>query len=78
MAQPSERPFANETPAERLVHLLERHGLEEGLRAILDAMNAERSEEQRKARLELLEYMLEGQPPISEAEIEAARRECEG
>jgi hypothetical protein len=77
MAQPSDYPQHDETPAERLVHLLERHGLEEGLRAILEAMEADRTEQQHKARLELLDYMLEGQPPITEEEIEQARRECE-
>ena len=77
MAQPFDYPHREETPAERLVHLLERHGLEEALRAILKAMEADNAERQRKARLELLEYMLEGQPPITEEEIEQARRECD-
>jgi hypothetical protein len=77
MAQPSDHPQPYETPAERLVHLLERHGLEEGLRAILAAMEADRAEAQHRARLDVLDYLLEGQPPITEDEIEQARRECE-
>jgi hypothetical protein len=77
MAQPSDHPHRDETPAERLVHLLERHGLEEGLRAILESIEARRSEEQREACLKLLEYLLEGQPPLTEDEIEQARREFE-
>jgi hypothetical protein len=77
MAQPSDHPQRDETPAERLVHLLERHGLEESLRAILDSIEARRTEEQHEARLKLLEYLLEGQPPLTEDEIEQARRECQ-
>jgi hypothetical protein len=78
MAQPSDHPHRDETPAERLVRLLERHGLEESLRAILESLESRRTEDQREARLKLLEYMLEGQPPLTEDEIEQARRECQG
>jgi hypothetical protein len=75
---PRSDPFHDdETPAERLVTLLEQHGLEESLRLILETMEARRAEQQHEARLELLEYMLDGQPPITEEEIEQARRECE-
>jgi hypothetical protein len=70
-------PGNDETPAERLVHLLEKHGLEDALRIILEAMEARRAKDQRQARLELLEYMLEGQSPVTEEQIERARRECE-
>jgi hypothetical protein len=79
MAQPSERPDTEPTPAERLVRLLEEHGLEDSLRAIVEAMEARRAndEQRHRARLELLEWMLEGQPPVTEEEIERARRECE-
>jgi hypothetical protein len=77
LAQPSGPFHDDETPAERLVSLLEQHGLEESLRLILETMEARRAKDQRQARLELLEYMLEGQPPITEEEIEQARRECE-
>ena len=75
MAQPSERLQADETPAQQLVRLLEEHGLEDGLRAILDAMQARKAKEQHQGRLELLEWMLEGQPPLTEEELERARRE---
>lgn len=80
MAQPSGPPYdANEeaTPAERLVRLLEEQGLEDSLRAILDAIEARRAsaDEQYHARLELLEWLLEGQAPLTEEELEQARRE---
>src|SRR5262245_1835809 len=78
MAQPSDHPHRDETPAERLVALLERQGLEEGLRAILETIEARKAGEQREARLKLLEYLLEGQPPLTEEEIEQARREWQG
>jgi hypothetical protein len=79
MAQPSERPDTEPTPAEGLVRLLDEHGLEDSLRAIVEAMEARRAndEQRHRARIELLEWMLEGQPPITEEEIERARRECE-
>lgn len=75
MAQRSEHPEAEETAAQQLVRLLEEHGLENSLRAILDAMQARKAKDQRQARLELLEWMLEGQPPLTEEELEQARRE---
>lgn len=39
---------------------------------------ASRRERQRKARLALLEYLLEGQPPITEEERAAVDHEWEG
>jgi glutamate dehydrogenase/leucine dehydrogenase len=76
-------PFPNETtanpreasPAEALVRLLERHGLEDSLREILLALEERKKDRQAQARLEVLEHLLEGQPPLTEEEIEAARRE---
>jgi hypothetical protein len=78
MAQPSDHPQRNETPAERLVSLLEGNGLEESLRAVLESLEARRIEDQREARLKLLEYLIEGHAPLTEDEIEQARRECQG
>jgi hypothetical protein len=46
----------------------------------VDPSSAEVSkcERQRKARLEVLEYLLEGQPPITEEERAAVQAESEG
>lgn len=77
MARSSDYPYRDETPAEHLVSVLERHGLEVIVSDILKAVAANKAEEQHKARLMLLDYLLEGQPAISEEEIEQARRECE-
>ena len=46
----------------------------------VDSSSAEagRRECQRKARLEVLEYLLEGQPPITEEERAAVQAESEG
>jgi hypothetical protein len=60
------------------VRLLERHGLEDSLKEILAAMQARKQESQQKARLEVLEYLLEGQPPITEDELAAVRQEWQG
>jgi hypothetical protein len=65
----------NESPAQALVRLLERHGLEDSLREILAAVEARKQERQQRARFELLEQLLEGQPPLTAEEIEAAERE---
>ena len=77
VARPSDHPHRDETPAEHPVSLLERNGLEVIVSDILKAVAANKAEEQHKARLVLLDYLLEGQPPITEEEIEQARRECE-
>lgn len=68
-------PAPDESPAQALVRLLERHGLEDSLKEILAAMQARKQEGQQKARLEVLEYLLEGQPPITEEERAAVRDE---
>lgn len=65
----------NESPAQALVRLLEQHGLEGSLREILAAVEAQKQERQQRARFELLEQLLEGQPPLTAEEIEAAERE---
>lgn len=65
----------DESPAQALVRLLEQHGLEDSLREILAAIESRKLEEQKKARLALLEYLLEGQPPLTEAELAAVRDE---
>jgi Trp operon repressor len=65
----------DESPAQALVRLLERHGLEDSLRAILAAMQTRKQERQQKARLDLLEHLLEGQPPITDEERAAVRDE---
>ena len=70
-----EPPDSDESPAQALVRLLEKHGLEDSLREILAAMQARKQEGRRKARRALLEYLLEGQPPITEDEIAAVRDE---
>jgi hypothetical protein len=57
------------------VRLLERHGLEDSLREILAAMQTRKQESQRKARLDLLEHLLEGQPPITDDGRAAVRDE---
>jgi hypothetical protein len=67
-----------ESPAKRLVLLLERHGLEESLRDILESLEARRLGSQRETRAEVLGELLEGQPPLTEQELEQARRECQG
>lgn len=65
-----------ESPAVRLVELLERHGLENSLRDILEALEARRLGTQRGHRFELLhDFLLDGQPPLTEQELEEARRE---
>jgi hypothetical protein len=68
-------PDSDESPAQALVRLLERHGLEDSLREILAAMQTRKQESQRKARLDLLEHLLEGQPPITDDERAAVRDE---
>ena len=50
-------------------------GLEESLRAILPAMVAQQSGNQERARLEVLDWLLEAQAPLTEKELERARRE---
>jgi hypothetical protein len=57
------------------VRLLEQHGLEDSLREILAAMESRKQERQKQARLALLEYLLEGQPPITDEERAAVRDE---
>jgi len=64
-----------ESPAQALVRLLERHGLETSLREILAAVEVQKQERQQRARFELLEHLLEGQLPLTSAEIEAGERE---
>ncbi len=66
---------AEESPAQALVRLLEQHGLEDSLREILAAIQTRKQEGQRKARLALLDHLLEGQPPITEEERAAVRDE---
>jgi hypothetical protein len=66
---------SEESPAQALVRLLEQHGLEDSLREILSAIEARKQAGQKEARLALLEHLLEGQPPITEAELAAVRDE---
>jgi len=66
---------SDESPVQALVRLLERHGLEDSRKEILAALQARKQESQQKARLEVLEYLLEGQPPITEEERAAVRDE---
>jgi len=54
----------------------ERHELEESLRAILGALESRNLERQQRARQELLDYLLDGQSPISAEELQAAQREA--
>lgn len=68
-------PTGDESPAQALVRLLEQHGLEDSLREILTALQARKQERQQKARLALLEHLLEGQAPLTEAELAAVRDE---
>jgi hypothetical protein len=68
-------PESDESPAQALVRLLERHGLEDSLREILAAIETRKKEGQKTARLALLEHLLEGQPPITEEERAAVRDE---
>jgi len=49
--------------------------LEDSLKEILAALQARKRESQQKARREVLEYLLEGQPPITEEERAAVRNE---
>ncbi|MBN1606309.1 MAG: hypothetical protein JW940_06730 [Polyangiaceae bacterium] len=72
---PLATPPNEETPAQALVRLLEEHGLEESLRAILAELESRGRERQQQARREILEYLQEGQPPVTPEELEAARRE---
>jgi hypothetical protein len=48
-------PDSAESPAEALLRLLERHGLEDSLREILAATKTHKREGQKKARLALLQ-----------------------
>ena len=68
-------PVPDDSPAQALVRLLEKHGLEHSLREILAAIETRKREGQKKARLALLESLLEGQPPITEEERAAVRDE---
>jgi Trp operon repressor len=68
-------PDSEESPAQALVRLLEQHGLEDSLREILAAIETRKKERQKAARLALLDHLLEGQPPITEAELAAVRDE---
>jgi hypothetical protein len=75
---PTDENRDSESPAERLVRLLEQNGLEDGQRNILESLEARRSDQQREIRRQLLdEYLLEGQPPLTQQELEQARRECQ-
>jgi hypothetical protein len=71
-------PDPDDSPAQALVRLLEKHGLEHSLREILAAIEARKREGQKKARLALLEHLLEGQRPITEEELAAVRDEWQG
>jgi hypothetical protein len=68
-------PASDESPAEALVRLLEQHGLEDSLREILAAIQARKQAGQQQARLALLDHLLEGQAPLTEAELAAVRDE---
>ena len=81
MAQSAPPPFDEETgesPAKRLVRLLERHGLEDGLRDILKSLEEQRQGSQRENRATMLKELLEGHPALTEQELEQARREWQG
>lgn len=81
MAQSAPPPFdeeAGESPAKRLVRLLERHGLEESLRDILRGIEAHRNSSERETRAAVLQELLEGQPALTDEELEQARREWQG
>ena len=71
-------PDSDESPAQALVRLLERHGLEDSLKEILAAIQTRKQDGQQRARLALLEHLLEGQPPITEDELAAVRQEWQG
>lgn len=78
MAQSAPPPFdeeAGESPAKRLVRLLERHGLKASLRDILQSLEASRQGDQRAIRASVLKQLLEGHPALTEQELEQARRE---
>ena len=81
MAQSAPPPFeeeAGESPAKRLVRLLERHGLEDSLPDILQSLEANRRSNQREIRATLLKELLAGHPALAEQELEQARREWQG
>ena len=71
-------PDSDESPAQAFVRLLEQHGLEDSLKEILAAIQVRKQEGQQKARLALLEHLLEGQLPITEDELAAVRQEWQG
>jgi hypothetical protein len=71
-------PDSDESPAQASVRLLEQHGLEDSLKEILAAIQSRKQEGQLKARLVLLEHLLEGQPAISEDELAVVRQEWQG
>lgn len=72
-------PQSEESPAKQLVHLLEQHGLEDSLRAILSNLEARRLGNEREARQRVLtEFLLEGETPLTQAELDEARREWQG
>jgi hypothetical protein len=68
-------PATDESPAQALVRLLERHGLEDSLREILNAIEGHKKDRRKQARLALLGHLLEGQPPITEEELAAVQDE---
>ena len=81
MAQSASPPYdgdEGESPAKRLVQLLERHGLEGSLRDILQSIEARRQGSQRETRTAVLNELLDGQPALTEQELEQARREWQG
>ena len=81
MAQGAPPPFeeeVGESPAKRLVRLLERHGLEDSLRDILQSLEAHRQSNQREIRATVLKELLEGHSALTEQELEQARREWQG
>lgn len=65
----------DESLAQALVRLLEQHGLKYSLRETLAAIQTRKQEGEQKARVALLEHLLEGQPPLTEAELAAIRNE---
>ncbi len=72
-------PESERSPARQLVRLLEQHGLEDSLRTILASLEERRFGSERGVREQILnEFLLDGEAPLTEAELDEARREWQG
>ncbi|HEV8246441.1 MAG TPA: hypothetical protein VGP93_11765 [Polyangiaceae bacterium] len=74
-ARSSER---DETPVQALARLLEHHGLSDSAREMLEELEKRRRQRQIEGQRQVLDELMEGEPPFTPEELEAARREWRG